>query len=310
MGVLGITKGEANDDAPAPEPTQQEPAPEAPAAAPEKDKGEFVPYTAVEKQARQPGSRRSRAAAAEMEEFVSAKLKPLEENWKTERQRYEERLAAQAQEFARMQGQLEALQRMPAPAAPAAPAPELPDPDKLMQEAEAALDQRDIRTYHQKVAAANEARAMRLFEKQAAVMRKEIEAKIPPAIPPEVQVLMAKHPSVAMAGQMGIDAVMMKDRELQFYGARPGPQRLAKAFELADQLIALANGGVPASSQKNDDAAQALSAVPTRRPTGGGAPRADDGVHLTQLQLETAKAAGMSKEEYVRWMAPEKYRRR
>lgn len=310
MGVLNVKESGGDAERIPPEPISK-PEPEAQeSGAPKEEKGEFVPFSAVEKQ-RTPGSRRSRAAA-DMESFLAEKLKPLEDGWKSERTKLEERLSAQSQDYARLQGQLEAIQRMPAPQQ-AAPAPkaDLPDPDKLMREAEKALDDKDIRAYHEKLSAAHEARAARMLAAQAETMRQEFEKKIPQQMPPEVQYLMARHPKVAMAGQMGQDAVIMKDRELQLYRHPPGPQRLAKAFELAEQLIDQVNGQQTTSSQRgfSQDSAQALAAIPTARTvTGGG--RKEEGVELSPLQLQTIKDLGWSREEYVRWQNPTRFNKR
>lgn len=317
MGVLGVSgamggDGEGGspretgeDSAPAPE--TEKPEPEA--------KGEFVPYSAVEKQARQPGSRRSRAAAdteALVNERLTGALKPFEEKWTSERQTYQQQIAQQNETLARLSGQLEAMQRMPAQAP--APKPELPDPDRLMAEAEAALDAKDIRTYHQKMAAAGSARAERIADERVATVRREMEGRIPQQIPQEVQFLMAQHRNVALAGPQGVEAVMLKDRELELYRVPRSPQRLAKAFELADKFLASVNGqGAQASRQTySQDAAQALSAVPTTRPASGGGSggNGEDGVTLTPLQLETIKNLGWSKAEYVKWLSPDKFIKR
>lgn len=309
MGVLNVKESGSAESIP-PEPIGgSEPADDAAPA--KEEKSEFVPFSAVEKQARQPGSRRSRAAA-DMETFLAEKLKPLEEGWKSERTKLEERLSAQSQDYARLQGQFEAMQRMPAPQPQwVQPQPELPDPDKLMREAEKALDDKDIRVYHEKLSQAHEARSARMLEAQAQTMRAEFERRIPQQMPPEVQYLMAKHPKIAMAGPMGVDAVIMKDRELQFYRQPPGPQRLAKAFELAEQLMDQVNGQQPAPSQRgySQDSAQALSAIPTARTVSGGG-RKEDGVELSPLQLQTIKDLGWSREDYVRWQNPERFRKR
>lgn len=317
MGVLGVSGAMGGDgeggtsretgeeSAPAPEPEKQEP----------EAKGEFVPYSAVEKQARQPGSRRSRAAAeteALVNERLTGALKPLEEKWTTERQTYQQQIAQQNEALARLHGQMEAMQRMPAPVP--APKPELPDPDKLMAEAEAALDAKDIRQYHAKMAAAGAARAERIADERVATVRKELEGRIPQQMPQEVQFLMAQHRNVALAGQQGIDAVMLKDKELELYRYPRSPQRLAKAFELADQFLANVNGQGARSSRQtySQDAAQALSAVPTTRPASGGGAggNGEDGVTLTPLQLETIKNLGWSRAEYVRWINPDRWIKR
>jgi hypothetical protein len=284
-----------------------------PADKPEPEgKGEFVPYSSVTQQ-RQPGSRRSRAAQeteALINERLTGALKPLEERWGSERQTYQQQIAQQNEALARLHGQLEAMQRMPA--APPPPKPDLPDPDKLMQEAEAALDQKDIRTYHAKMGAAVEAKARRIAEEQVGAVRKEMEGRIPQQMPQEVQFLMAQHRNVALAGQAGVEAVMLKDKELELYRHPRSPQRLAKAFELADKFLAQVNGQTGTSSRGySQDAAQALAAVPTSRPSsGGGGGTGDDGVTLTPLQLETIKNLGWTKQEYVKWLSPDKFVKR
>ncbi len=316
MGVLAVSgamdsgggggspreSAEPAADTGAPEPEKKEP----------EEKGEFVPYSAVTQQ-RQPGSRRGRAAA-EMEEMITSKvtgaIKPLEERWGTERTTYQQQIQQQAQEIARLNGQFEAMQRMPQQ--PAAPAPAAPDPVKLMEEATAALDAKDIRTYHEKMAAAGEARAQRIAETAVAGVRRDLEGRIPQQMPQEVQFLMAQHRNVALAGPQGVEAVMLKDKELELYRVPRSPQRLAKAFELADKFLASVNGQGAASSRGYDQSsAQALAAVPTTRPASGGSSGGDgDGVHLTPLQLETIKNLGWSKAEYVKWLQPDKFIKR
>lgn len=309
MGVL-TASGSFGDDGPSASQVDSEPeAPEKGGGEPaepskKEEKGEFVPYSAVE--TRRPGSRRAKAAA-EVEELINSKLKPMQDEWGTQRQTYEQRISQQAQELAHMRGQFEAMQRMPAPA-PAAPAPPGPDPQKLMEEAEKALDERDIRTYHAKLNAAHAAQSRKMADEAAASVRKELEGRIPQQLPPEVQYLMSQHRNVALAGAQGVEAVMIKDRELAFYRVPQGPQRLAKAFELADQFLGSVNGTGGGSS--NTAAAQALSGVPTSRPAGGGGGKQGDGVTLSPLQLQTIKDLGWSKEEYVKWMSPERFIKR
>lgn len=304
MGPDGPGAADVSEAHEAPEPggtdTPEKPAPE--------EKGEFVPFSQVER-TRKPGSRRERAAA-EVEELISAKLKPLEDGWKSDRTSYEQRISQHQQEVANLRGQLEAIQRMPP--APAPLRPEAPDPDKLMQEAEKALDEKDIRKYHEKVAQAVDARAERIAERRMAAMRQELQAQIPQQLPPEIQFLMSQHRNVAMAGPQGIEAVMIKDKELQLYRVPPGPQRMARAFELADKFLASVNGQQAQSSQNTFDrsAATALSTVPVARQGGGGGGGKEDGVTLTPLQLETVRNLGWTKEEYVKWLHPERHVKR
>src|SRR5216110_2201539 len=108
MGVLSVS-GSMGADGDGGSP--RESAPEEPAGgAPELEKkepeakGEFVPYSQVTNQ-RQPGSRRSRAAAeteALVKESLAASLKPLEEKWGSERQTYQQQVAQQNEALARL----------------------------------------------------------------------------------------------------------------------------------------------------------------------------------------------------------------
>lgn len=304
MGVLSAGAATGNDTPNTVE-TDDTPVAESaePAAAPESEKPTFVPFSAVEP--RKPGSRREKAQR-EVEELIDSRLKPMRETWDRDRQTYQQQLQQAQQESAQLRGQLEAMQRMPQQA----PQQQGPDPAKLTEEAIAALDKQDLATYHRKLQEAADARADRVAETKMQAMRKDLEARIPQQLPPMIQGLLARHHNVAMAGDRGAQAVMLKEQELGLYGMPQGQERTAKAFELADKFLESLKGGQPQRPTYSQESAQVLAAVPTQRPaaTNGGGREA--GHELTQLEKDTAKAAGMTAEDYVRWKYPDRFLRR
>lgn len=308
MGVLTAgaatgndTPSEVNDD-------HEEPAAESASPAPE-ERREFVPYSAVEKiHPKRTGSRREAIDRAEkdLDDRIVSKIRPLQETWDKDRQTYHQQIQQAQQDAAQLRGQLEAMQRMPA--YQQQPAQRGPDPDALTQEALAALDRQDLSTYHKKWGEAQRLIAETAAETRVKAAREEWERSQPQQLPPHIQTLLVRHPGVSSAGDRGAMAVQLKENELALYGVQKGPDRTAKAFELAEKFLESLKGGQqrPAYSQ---DAAQALSAVPTARPAAASGGGGEPGVNLTALQRETARAAGMTSAEYVRWMDPDKFKR-
>lgn len=274
---------------------------DAPAATPPADEAPSD-YQAPDK--RRQGSRRAAAEAA-VDDKIKSHLGEFEKKWTTERQTYEQQLAEQRQQNARLAGQLEAIQRMPAPA-PVAPAPG-PDPEELQRQAHKALDEKDFASYERLRDQAAVIIADRKVEERVGRVVRELEAKIPQQAPPEIQFLMNQHRNVALNGQRGVQAVMLKDQELGIYGHPPGPDRVAKAFGLADRMLAPAQQ--PGRPQFSQDGAAALAAVPTSRPSGGAGAGGEQ-EPLSQLEKETAKAAGMTDADYRKWKSPGKFVRR
>jgi len=250
------------------------------------------------------GSRRAAAEAA-VDDKIKTHLGEFEKRWSTERQSYEQQLGEQRQQNARLAGQLEAIQRMPAPAP--APVAEGPDPAELRRQAKKALDDKDFDSYERLRDQAAEIVADRKVEERVSRVARELEAKIPQQAPPEIQFLMNQHRNVAMNGPRGVQAVMLKDQELGLYGTPPGPERVAKAFELADRMLAPRQQ--PQRPQFSQDGAAALAAVPTGRPSGGAGAGGEQ-EPLSPLEKETAKAAGMTETDYKKWKSPDKFIRR
>lgn len=274
-----------------------------PVAAKTEEKPEFIPFSKLTPKT--PGSRREKA-----ERDLEARIKTqFEESWSKREQSYEQQLRDQAEKLGRLQGMVEASQQQRQ--SERAPAPtNIPDPEALIAEGEEALSKGDLAGYHRRLRQAMAIESDRKAADQVRAAREEFEKKIPQQVPQEIQVLMSRHQNVAMAGPQGIQAVQMKDNELALRGIAPGPARVAKAFEQADAFLASIRQ--PTSRQTySDEAAAALAAVPTNRPaaSGGGAGQ-EAGHNLTQLQRETARAAGMSVEDYVRWSHPDKFHRR
>lgn len=306
MGVL-VASGSANlEDAPGAH--DQEPEKPEPEKPPEKEpEKDFVPFSKLEKA--RPG-RRERLEA-DIAPLLDARLKPLKDEWGTAREQYEQRIQQQATDLARMQGHIEALQSRPvqAPAPTQAPAPR-PDPSALITEAEGLLERNDLRGYHAKLRQANEVIADIKADERVSKLRQEMESRIPQQVPIEIQGLMAQHRHVAMAGQRGIQAVMLKDQELGIYGTRPGPERMTKAFQMADEMLEKINKPAP-RPQYSSDSAAGLAGVPAARGAGGSpAPSNEPGYQPTDADRNVMRAMKWTADEFVRWKYPEKWIKR
>ncbi len=145
-----------------------------------------------------------------------------------------------------------------------------------------------------------------IFKPQLDAFKAEMEKRIPQQVPFEIQQLMLGHRNVAMAGPRGIAAVQLKDQELAFNGAPHGPQRMAKAFELADKMLAATQGnGRPAGYDQS--AALALSGASTGGRGAGNGGGNGGGVQLSGADVENARKAGMTPAEWVKWSDPQKY---
>jgi hypothetical protein len=274
---------------------------ETPVAARAEEKPEFIPFSKLTPKT--PGSRRQKA-----EEELETRIKTkFEESWKARESSYEQRLREQSENLARLQGMVEATQQQQRQA-PAPSQAATVDPEALIAEGTELLNRGDLAGYHKKLRQAMAVESDMKAESKIRTMREEFEKKIPQQVPQEIQVLMSRHHNVAMAGPDGIQAVQMKDNELRLRGVPPGPARVAKAFEQADQFLASIRQ--PTSRQTySDESAAALSAVPTNRPAASGGSGGEAGHNLTQLQRDTAKTAGMTTDEYIKWTYPEKFLR-
>jgi hypothetical protein len=306
MGVLSASGVIGEDGSMPPAPVVEEPAGAAEPAATTEPAAAEAPSD-YQPGVKRPGSRRAKADEL-VEERIKTHLGEFEKRWTTERQTLEQRLSQEQQERARLAGALETLQRMPQQP-PAPVKDDRPDPTDLRRQAKKALDDKDFESYERLRDEATLIDADRRAEARMTKVRTELEGKIPQQIPPVIQHLLSRHQHVAMAGPRGEEAVVLKDRELALYGHQPGPERMAKAFELADKMLA-PQQQQPARPTYSRDAAAALSAVPAGRPPGGGGGGGSDPEPLTALEKATARSAGMSEDDYRKWKSPEKFVRR
>lgn len=311
MGVLaasGMMNGSNGEPSSAPlddEPVAaaEEPATREPAAEPA-PKPDFVPFSAVE--GKQPGGRRNKT-----QEQIDERLKKFEDTWSQQRQTYESKISEMQAQQARLLGQVEALTRMPQQQQPAPQKPGADeDPSALRKRAREALDAGKWDEYDELNHKAAVIAAERSMEQRIAPQFEEVRRAIPQPVDPMIQYLVNSHQNVAMAGLRGLQAVDVKERELAvLYNVPPGPERLQRAFDLAEK--SLAQQRTPQASPYGQDAAQALSAVvPTSRPSAsGGSRNTEEGHQLTPVQEDTRRNLGWTKEEYIRWMYPDRFRK-
>lgn len=311
MGVLtagsisgqGGDPGPTQDIGPGADPVSDAPAVSEPPAKP--DPKDFIPFERIKNTPKTPGSRREQAEREMNERIASTARAEAEKLVAAEREQYQRALREQAENTARIQGELEAVRRMPMPAPVAAPAG--PDPAELRQQARKALDEKDFDRYQD----LNE-RALRLEMQREADQRvknalAEFQKTLPPPpLPHHIQALIGRHEHVAMKGDEGLRLVWLKEQELQLmYGVPPSHARTQKAFELVNS--ALKPAGSNGRQSYDPSAAAALSAAPTTRPAGGGGGEETEGYTPTALEKETAKNAGIPIDEYVRWKFPERF---
>jgi hypothetical protein len=300
MGVL-TASGMMNSDAtPSREPDSvnesatEEAALDAVDEAPKKDEGEFVPASKL--MPKKPGSRRHQA-----ESVVEQRLKEFNDNWSKERETYQSQRQQSEREVAELRGQIAAMQKMQQPATSQQQGP---DPAQMRRDARAALEAGKFDDYERIRDEAAQIEADRRADAKVEAKLQEFRQQLPAPVHPAIQYLMNQHKNVAMSGERGVRAVMLKDQELgELYNVPPGPERMRKAFEIADGLLGSQQSPTPPSYSR--DSAAALSGVPSGRSNGGGSSEA--GVTLTGLQREAAKAAGMSAIDYARWSNPSKY---
>lgn len=258
-------------------------------------------YVSEARVQRQAGSRRR-----QVEDRVDERLKAFEELQAKREQDLFGKVNQLAEQNARLTGMLEAFQRQPPPAAPAAPKPPEESPEELLEKAGKLLEEGKWQEYERTRLKASEVVADRRVREVEERMQRKLDEQRSQQISPALQQLIFEHKAVAKAGPRGLSLVQIKDQELGVaWNLPPGPERVTKAFELAEATLAN-EGKSKQSTGYSSDSAAALAAVPTNRPTAGKS-AAGEGYTLTAQQLAAAKAAGMTKEEYVRWLHPEKY---
>src|SRR5687767_14156268 len=200
MGALSVS-GRASDadqpldDGPADDGAQeQQGAPEAEGAERD-DAGRFVPAAALVPESA--ASRRER----HWQERVSAHVKPIEERLTGEIQTYKQQLeqerqarADQAQAVARLQGQIEAMQRQPVQQQSQQQGP---DPTELRRKAREALQANNIDEYERLNAEALEVVADRKAEARIKQFQEQFQRTQAPQLPPHIQQMLYQSPNVA-----------------------------------------------------------------------------------------------------------------
>jgi hypothetical protein len=303
MGVLGVN-GSGNGDQHIDPPEAETPAEPAAEGQPRDDAGQFVPAAALVPETQD--SRRKRI----WQERVAEATKPIEERFTKELSARDEQLAEerrqrseQAQTLARLQGQIEAMQRQPVAQAPQQA--QGPDPTELRRKAREALQGGNIDEYERLRDEAAEIIADRKAEARVKALQQEMQRSQATQLPPHIQGLLMQHPTVANAGPKGAREVGRAREDLMDEGMQPGYALDAEAFKRASEK--LAPKAKPAAPAYSRESASALAGVPTGRPGPAGG-RAEGDVKLNDAQEATWKAAGFkSREEYVKWQDPHKY---
>lgn len=297
MGVLGAA-GAIGIDTTAPEPDMTamddapitEPAAEPPSPPP--DRGEFVPQSAID--GKTPGSRRQRAEekiAAEVEK----RFKAFEDDTRRRESEYQQTMRQYVEKIGALQGELSAIRQMPQQ-----PAQQQETPEILARRARDYLAEGKMDEYHETIFKASTLASEQRFNAKL----DEIRRAIPQPVNPALQAMVLQHKNVAMAGERGMRAVLLKEQELDLYsGMPPGPARVQKAFELADAALAGQHTSQPV--QFSRESAGALSGVAPATPSRQS--NSEPGVHLNEIEAEVARNARMTPAEYVRWKNPQKY---
>lgn len=272
--------------------------PEAPAEpAKARDDG-FVPYSAIE-----PPKKSRREAAAEKQ--IQEHLGRFQNELGGKLTAFEQRIAENQQTIIRLQQELAESRRQPPPQQyQPPPQQQNEEPEQIQREARRALAENRFDDYEALNAKALELRMERRFQQRLEQEIGKVRENIPQPLDPMLQVMLAKHENVAVAGRRGVQAVMLKEQELDLYGMPPGPERTRKAFELADKML----GGQRQTSSYDPAAASALSGATPTRAAASSSP-AEEGYKLSALEQEVARGAGMTPEQYVKWKFPERWRK-
>jgi hypothetical protein len=259
---------------------------------------DFIPFESA-RPPRTPGSRRAQEAERAMEEKIEARARAIEERMQAQAQALEQRLFQQQQENATLRGRLDEVSRQPVRQEPA---PVRQDPADLRRQARKALDDKDFDGYERLNQQAYEVDFESRMEAREKKLRDELKQQQVPQIPPHIQTLISRHDHVAFAGDRGLRAVMLKENELDLHGVPPSPERTRKAFELANDMLK------PKQTSQAAVAA-ASSAVPTGRNSGGGNPNDPaKGYVMNDIEKESMKAMGWTKEQWIRNKFPDKFR--
>jgi hypothetical protein len=271
------------DDSGAPEPANEQVDNSIPVETQPEPKGERVAL---------PTGRR--AAAKQAQDAVLKEIGSLKETLTQEQQRFRQELERRDRELAELRGGFQAIQPILQKQQETAK-PQAPNPDDLHRKATEALEAGRFEEY-------------RRYEREA--ITAEVLGKIPqsqaqqqpqgPMLPPELQMVIMTNPAAqrVVSNKNGLEMFATKDNELRLMGISPGPERWRKAFELADNTF---GGSQAVQPQYSQQSAHALAAVPTSRPSAPAA--REPGITLTKQEEYWADLAGMSREEYAKFLA-------
>ena len=243
-----------------------------------------------------------RAEAKARKDSFEKELGSIKESLSKQEREYREELSRRDTEIARLRGAYEALQPMVSQRqAQAEPPPA--DPAALRREARKALDANDFDGYEAKTQEAM------LIEAERRILARLPQQQAQPVQNPVVSALLAQFPAVLQSGQRGMDLAVVEDRKLAILGHQDGPDRWRKAMELASVAL---GGSQETPRQYSASSRETLAGLPTARSSAGSSANEGPGVELSTYELQVAERAGMSREEYAKYMAeayPERVRR-
>lgn len=237
-----------------------------------------------------PKSRRAQA-----EEKRNADYKALADSVKEMR----DGLTQRDRQIGELTGHLSALaqQRQAPQPQYLAPPPQLPDPDALLEQANARLDARDMTGYHRLLMQANQAATMRAM---APVLQRVSQYQQPAPqqqqVPAELMAYFAAYPDVATHPKRDI-LLQAKNAELDARDFPAGPGRVRAVFEEVQATIKAMGGQNRQAPGFDRGSAAALSGTPTARPSSGGSTgKGEPRVDLTPEERFYWKKAGFSDE--------------
>jgi hypothetical protein len=237
--------------------------------------------------ARTPISRRRKAAEAQ--EATLKAVESLKEELAQERATAREDRERYARESAEMRGQIQGW--MSSRPQQEQKREEGPDPDKLFEEANQALDRRDYSTWQKKQADAISARAVR-----------DVMARMPaqqaqqPQVNPMLYGIASQYADV-VGNRVAMRAAQNHDLLLAEQGVPEGPERWKKAFEEGKRY--LGQGASPQGQSFSSKSRQVLGGRPAGRTAAGGGGKGEPGVTLSKAELDMAKKFRMSADEYA-----------
>mgnify|MGYP001572384143 CR=1 FL=1 len=247
-----------------------------------------------------PIGRKSRAQA-DRDKLLS-EFNGLRETITKERETYAERIARIEQENARLHGEIRGYMQRPAQQQVEARPDPGPDPDKLLEEANDALDNKDFAKYQKKFLEASSARARR--DVMGLIPQQQQGYQGPPPLNPVLQAVMSQYADV-LSDPRGVPMSQAQDRVLEAQGLPDGPDRWNRAFTETRRILGKTQQQRPGFSKDN-------RAILSGVPSNGSAERENEGpgVRLTKSERETAKKFRMSEEAYAKQIAemhPERF---